>query len=54
LKASSERVRRLYPILLDRHGNVIDGRHRLAADENWPKMRLEHVKTEEDMLVARG
>jgi hypothetical protein len=53
LKASSERVGRLYPILLDRHGNVIDGRHRLAADENWPKMRLEHVETEEDMLVAR-
>jgi len=53
LKASSERVGRLYPILLDRHGNIIDGRHRLAADENWPKLRLEHVETEEDRLVAR-
>jgi len=25
LKASSERVGRLYPVLLDRHGNIIDG-----------------------------
>ena len=53
LKASCDRVGRLYPILLDRHGNVVDGRHRLAADENWPKMKLEHVETEEDRLVAR-
>ncbi|MDI6847891.1 MAG: hypothetical protein QMD23_07205, partial [Candidatus Bathyarchaeia archaeon] len=28
-------------------------RHRLAADENWPKMKLEHVGIEEDRLVAR-
>ena len=47
LKASSERVGRLYPILLDKHGNVIDGRHRLEADEKWPKIRLENVETEE-------
>ena len=25
----------------------------MAADEDWPKMRLEHVGTEEDRLVAR-
>jgi len=53
LKASSERVGRLYPVLLDRHGNVIDGRHRLAADENWPKLKLENVETEEQRLLAR-
>lgn len=53
LKASSERVGRLYPILLNKHGNVIDGRHRLEADENWPKIRLENVETEEQRLVAR-
>jgi len=40
-------------MLLDKHGNIIDGRHRLAADEDWPKMKLEHVETEEDGLVAR-
>jgi len=53
LKASSERVGRLYPVLLDRHGNIIDGQHRLAADENWPKIRLESVETEEQRLLAR-
>lgn len=53
LKASFKRVGRLYSILLDKHGNIIDGRHRFAADEDWPKMRLEHVEMEEDRLVAR-
>jgi len=53
LKASSERVGRLYPVLLDRNGNVIDGQHRLTADENWPKIRLENVETEEQRLLAR-
>ncbi|MDH5770231.1 MAG: hypothetical protein OEZ25_02945 [Candidatus Bathyarchaeota archaeon] len=31
LRASCERVGGLYSILLDRHGNVIDGQHRLAT-----------------------
>jgi len=53
LKASSERVGRLYPVLLDRHGNIIDGQHRLTADKNWPKIKLESVKTEEQRLLAR-
>lgn len=53
LRSSSRRVGRLYPVLLDKHGNVIDGKHRLAADANWPKMRLDHVESEEDRLVAR-
>lgn len=25
----------------------------MAADEDWPKMKLEHVETKEDRLVAR-
>jgi hypothetical protein len=53
LRLSSKRVGRLYPVLLDKHGNVIDGKHRLAADANWPKMRLDHVESEEDRLIAR-
>jgi hypothetical protein len=53
LRRSSRRVGRLYPVLLDKHGNVIDGKHRLAADENWPKMRVDHVESEEDRLIAR-
>ena len=51
LRLSSKRVERLYPVLLDKHGNVIDGKHRLAADANWPKMRLDHVESEEKGLL---
>jgi len=45
LKFSSKRAGRLYPVLLDKHGNVIDGLHRLVADEKWPKITLENVET---------
>ena len=41
------------PILLDRHGNVTDGRRRLAAGKNWPKIKLKHIKTEDERLIAR-
>jgi hypothetical protein len=53
LKVSSERAGRLYPVLLDKHGNVIDGLHRLSADEKWPKVTVEGVETEEQRLIAR-
>jgi len=53
LRRSSERVGRLYPVLLDKYGNVIDGQHRLTTDENWPKIKLGHIKTEEERLIAR-
>jgi len=53
LKASSERTGRLYPVLVDRYGNVIDGLHRLSADEKWPKVTVEGVETEEQRLIAR-
>ena len=53
LEATSRSVGRLYPVLLDRHGNIIDGMHRLKADKNWPKIRLENIETEEQRLIAR-
>jgi len=53
LRASSKRVGRLYPILVDRHGNIIDGFHRFEADENWPKMVLENIGTVKEKLIAR-
>jgi hypothetical protein len=56
LKASSERVGKLdrsIDLLLDKYGNIIDGRHRLAVDENWPKVKLEHVETDKQLLIAR-
>jgi ParB-like chromosome segregation protein Spo0J len=53
LKHSSERVGRLYPVLLDKQGNIIDGRHRLAADTDWPAIRLDHISSEKERLLAR-
>jgi hypothetical protein len=40
-------------VLLGKYGNVIDGKHRLAVDENWPKMKVEHVETDKQLLIAR-
>jgi len=53
LRASSKRVGKFYPILLDRHGNIIDGLHRFEADENWPKIVLENIGTVKEKLMAR-
>jgi hypothetical protein len=53
LKLSSERIGQLYPILVDYYGNIIDGEHRFRADQNWRKVRLENIKTEEYRLIAR-
>lgn len=53
LKLSSRRVGKLYPVILDAHGNIVDGLHRLEADPNWPKIRLNHIASDKDRLVAR-
>ena len=53
LKSSAERIGQLYPILVDYHGNIIDGEHRFGVDEKWRKVRLEHIRTEKDRLIAR-
>jgi hypothetical protein len=53
LKSSSKRVGQLYPILVDYHGNIIDGEHRFEVDEKWRRLRLEHIRTEKDLLIAR-
>lgn len=53
LKSSSKRIGQLYPILVDYFGNIIDGKHRLSVDEKWKRVRLTHIKTEKDRIVAR-
>jgi hypothetical protein len=53
LKSSSKRIGQLYPVLLDYHGNIIDGQHRYSVDEGWRTIRLEHIRTEKDRLIAR-
>jgi len=50
---SYKRIGPLYPILVDREGNVIDGKHRLAIDPNWRKEVVPWVQSRKDLLMAR-
>lgn len=52
LASSSVRIGKLYPVLVDRNGKIIDGAHRLRVDKNWPVLRLNHIETEKDRLIA--
>jgi hypothetical protein len=53
LWASRRSVRELYPVLLDAHGNVIDGFHRLRVDPGWRTETLGHVRTPTQLVLAR-
>jgi hypothetical protein len=53
LTESRRSVRELYPVLLDAHGNVIDGYHRLRADPEWRTETLEHIRTPTQLVLAR-
>jgi DNA-binding CsgD family transcriptional regulator len=54
LKKSSEgQLKQLYPILLDAHGNVIDGFHRKEVDEKWPTITLGHIDNTVKLELAR-
>jgi hypothetical protein len=53
IRESEKKIGQLYPILLDAHGNIIDGFHRRAADPNWKSIKLEWVKTPIDLLKVR-
>jgi len=53
LKSSLEKIGQLYPILVDYYGNIIDGEHRFGVDEKWKRLRLKHIRTEKDLLIAR-
>jgi hypothetical protein len=53
LKSSSGKIGQLYPILVDYHGNIIDGEHRFSVNKKWKMVKLEHIKTEKDRLIAR-
>ena len=41
-------------MLKDKHGNVIDGFHRLDEDKNKKRLKLEHIDSKEKLLVARA
>ncbi len=53
LRLSSKRIGKLYPVLVDSHGKVLDGQHRLEADADWPKVMLGHIRSEKERILAR-
>jgi len=53
LGASRRYVRELYPVILDAHGNVIDGNSRLDVDPRWRTETLGHIETPAQLWAAR-
>lgn len=53
LKKSVEGLGQLYPILIDAHGNIIDGFHRKEIDPKWPTVKLEHIDSTVKLEAAR-
>ncbi len=53
LSVSSKKLGRLYPILKDAHGNIIDGFHRQNADPDWPCLTVDSVTNPQELELAR-
>lgn len=53
LSRSRQSVQELYPVLLDAHGNVIDGKNRLEVHSGWRTERREDIKTRTQLWLAR-
>jgi very-short-patch-repair endonuclease len=53
LAKSSKGLGKLYPILKDVHGNIIDGFHRQNADPDWPTIVVESVDSDVKLELAR-
>jgi len=51
LRKSKEKLGALAPVVLDKHGNIVEGHHRLKADPNWPKITFDQIETEEDRIL---
>ncbi|GAH00732.1 unnamed protein product, partial [marine sediment metagenome] len=47
-------VGQLYPILLSKDGLVIDGHHRQEAEGDWRTETLDHIDSEEKVILARA
>ncbi|MGP8123262.1 MAG: hypothetical protein ACLP8B_22395 [Xanthobacteraceae bacterium] len=53
LKVSASLLGKLYPVLIDKRGRIIDGKHRLKADPNWFKVMVPGVESDEHLLLLR-
>ena len=43
IRSSLKQVGRLYPVLRDAEGKLIDGFHRIETDPNWESITLDEV-----------
>jgi len=53
LRKSAEKVGELYPVLISKTGETIDGFHRINAKANWRREVRENIDTPEKVLKAR-
>jgi very-short-patch-repair endonuclease len=53
LNKSAKKLGKLYPILKDAHGNIIDGFHRQNADPDWQSIKVDSVTTPAELELAR-
>jgi len=53
-RESTKTVGELYPVLLSKDGKVIDGFHRLEDNPDWKTETLQHIDSEEKLLLARA
>ena len=52
LKRSEGIVGKIYPVIRDGNGKIIDGFHRIEVDPHWESITLKEVKTIEDRLIV--
>lgn len=52
--AADPKVGQLYPVLVDQHGRILDGKHRLRADPRWVKSKPIQVENDAQAIaIAR-
>jgi hypothetical protein len=53
LAESRKSINELYPVLVDFHGNIIDGNSRIEAFPSWRREVREDIKSESQLCLAR-
>jgi hypothetical protein len=53
LRKSADKIGELYPVIMSKTGEVVDGFHRLNAKAGWRREVREDIDTPEKVLVAR-
>jgi len=51
LRKSKRKFGALAPIILDKHGNIVEGHHRNRADPTWPRITYDNIQTDEDRVL---